>query len=86
MSGIIEIEKVISRGQICIPNNIREEMRLEEGNKILLVLQDKSLLMKKVASKTFASITKPLKDEAKRTGFKESEVSGVIKRFRIKTF
>ncbi len=82
MSEIIEIGKVSSRGQICIPNNIREEMELEEGNKILFVLQDKSLLMKKVTSETFASITKPLKEEAKKSGLKESEVSDIIHKFR----
>ena len=82
MSEIIEIGKVSSRGQICIPNNIREEMNLEEGNKVLFVLQDNSLLMKKVTSETFANITKPLKEEAKRIGFKESEVNNIVHKFR----
>lgn len=82
MPEIIEIGKVSSRGQICIPNNIRGEMELEEGSKVLFVLQDKSLLMKKVTSETFTNITRPLKEEAKRDGFKESEVNNIVHKSR----
>ena len=82
MAEIIEMGTVSSRGQICIPNDIREEMGLEEGNKVLFVLQNDSLLVKKVTMQTFAEITRPLKEEAKKTGFKESEVEGIVHRFR----
>jgi len=82
MPEIIEMGTVSSRGQICIPNDIREEMGLKEGNKILFVLQDESLLVKKVTMQTFAEITKPLKEEAKKAGMKESDVEGIVTRFR----
>ena len=79
---LIELGTVSSRGQICIPTNIREQMGLREGNKMLFVLHDDSLLVKKVTTQTFAEITRPLKEEAKKSGFKESDVEGVIHRFR----
>jgi len=82
MSDIIEMGTVSSRGQICIPNDIREEMGLKEGNKILFLLQDDSLLVKKVNMQTFAEITKPLKEEARRAGMKESDVEGIVSNFR----
>ena len=82
MPEIIEIGTVSSRGQICIPNDIREEMGLKEGNKILFVLQDESLLVKKVTMQTFAEITKSLKGEAKKAGMKESDVEGIVTQFR----
>mgnify|MGYP001596631857 CR=1 FL=1 len=82
MTEIIEMGTISSRGQICIPNDIREEMGLTEGNKILFVLQNDSLLIKKVNLKTFAQITKPLKEEAKKVGFLEAEVTDIIQRFR----
>ena len=72
MQELIEMGTVSSRGQICIPTGIREEMGLKEGNKVLFVLQDDSLLVKKVTMQTFAEVTKPLKEEAKKVGFKES--------------
>ncbi len=82
MTEIIEMGTVSSRGQICIPNDIRDEMGLKEGNKVLFVLQDESLLVKKVTMQTFAEITRPLKEAAKRAGFKESEVDGIVHRSR----
>ena len=32
MTEKIEMGTISSRGQICIPNNIREDMGLKEGN------------------------------------------------------
>jgi len=82
MAEIIEMGTVSSRGQICIPNDIRDEMGLKEGNKVLFVLQDESLLVKKVTMQTFEEITKPLKEAAKKAGFKESEVDGIVHKSR----
>lgn len=82
MTEIIEMGTVSARGQICIPNDIREEMGLKEGNKILFVLQKDSLFVKKVTMETFAGITKPLKEEAKRSGLKESDVEAIVHKFR----
>lgn len=82
MPEIIEMGTVSSRGQICIPNDIREEMGLKEGNKVLFVLNDDSLLVKKVTTETFAEITRPLREAAKKSGMKESDVEGIVDRFR----
>ncbi|MEK6874469.1 MAG: hypothetical protein AABX52_01830 [Nanoarchaeota archaeon] len=38
--------------------------------------------MKKVTSETFANITRPLKEEAKRVGLKESEVNNLVHKTR----
>ena len=80
----IEMGTVSSRGQICIPNDIREELGLKEGSKILFVLEDDSLIVKKVDMQTFREITKPLKEAAKKAGMKESEVPRIVHKFRSK--
>ena len=82
MEEIIEMGTVSSRGQICIPNDIRENMGLKEGSKILFVLSDDSLIIKKVSMQSFAEITKPLREAAKKSGFKESSVDKIIHNFR----
>ena len=82
MTEKIEMGTVSSRGQICIPNDIRKEMGLKEGNKILFVLTDDSLLIKKVTTKTFVEITKPLKEAAKKAGMREEDVPGMMHQFR----
>jgi len=80
MPELIEMGTVSSRGQICIPNDIRENMGLKEGNKVLFVLTDDSLLVKKVSTQTFAEITKPLREAKKK--IKEEEVVDLVHRFR----
>jgi len=82
MEEKIEMATVSSRGQICIPNDIREEMGLKEGSKVLFALTGDSLVMKKVSMQTFAEITKPLKEAMKKSGLKESDVVDIIHRFR----
>lgn len=82
MSEIIEMGTMSSRGQIVIPNDIREGMGLKEGSKVLFVMSDDSLLIKRVNMKTFAEITKPLKDAAKKIGFKESDAVDIVHRMR----
>jgi len=84
MSEVIELGRISSRGQIAIPSQIRNEMGLEEGTKVLFVLADDTLLIKKVSTKTFAEITKPLKEAAKKAGLKESEVVDIVHRARAR--
>ncbi len=84
MSEIIEMGTMSSKGQVAIPSPIRDEMGLEEGSKVLFVLTDDTLLIKKVSTKTFAEITKPLKEAAKKAGLKEEDVVGLVRRARKK--
>ena len=84
MAEKIEMATVSSRGQICIPNDIRDEMGLREGSKVLFVLTDDSLIMKKVNMQTFEELTKPLREAMAKTGMKESDVPDMIHRFRAK--
>ena len=84
MKTIIEMGKISSRGQIAIPADIREQLGLDEGTKVLFFTEQDTLMMKKVTEQSFAQITKPLKLAAQQAGMKESDVSGIISRFRKK--
>ena len=78
--NIIEMATVSSRGQICIPNKIREKMALKDGSKIIFALTGDSLLMKKVSMETFAEITAPLKKAKKE--IREDEIVDLIHEIR----
>ncbi|MEK6869755.1 MAG: AbrB/MazE/SpoVT family DNA-binding domain-containing protein [Nanoarchaeota archaeon] len=82
MAEVVEMGTISSRGQISIPSDIRKGMGLKEGNKVLFLLSDDSLLIKKVSAESFAEITRPLKEAAKKAGMKESDVPGIVERFR----
>ncbi len=76
MSEKIEIGTVSSRGQICIPQCIREEMGINNGTRIVFMLDEDVLFMRKVSTETFASLTKPLRKAKKK--IKEEEVAELI--------
>ncbi|MBU0963356.1 MAG: AbrB/MazE/SpoVT family DNA-binding domain-containing protein [Nanoarchaeota archaeon] len=82
MNELVEMGTVSSRGQIAVPADIRKEMDLKEGNKVLFVLTNDSLLIKKVTTQSFEEITRPLKKAAKKSGLKESDVVGIVHRAR----
>lgn len=82
MATIIEMGKISSRGQIAIPSDIRAQLGLDEGSKVLFFVEDDTLLMKKVTTKTFAEITKPLKEAARKAGMREEDVPAMIHRLR----
>jgi AbrB family looped-hinge helix DNA binding protein len=84
MAAIIEMGKISSRGQVAIPVDIREHLGLLEGTKVLFFTEKDMLYMKKVTEQSFAQITEPLKTAASQAGLKESDVSGIIHRFRKK--
>lgn len=84
MSEVIEMGTISSKGQVAIPSQIREEMGLEEGSKVLFVLAEDTLLIKRVSTKTFAEITKPLKEAAKKAGLKEEDIVDLVHRSRKK--
>ncbi|HLC72422.1 MAG TPA: AbrB/MazE/SpoVT family DNA-binding domain-containing protein [Candidatus Nanoarchaeia archaeon] len=84
MQASIEMGTVSSRGQIAIPSSMRKKMKLREGEKVLFVISDDALIIKKVLPETFAEITKPLKEAAIKAGLKEEDVPAMIQRFRAK--
>ena len=84
MGTIIEMGKISSRGQVAIPADIREQLGLDEGTKVLFFTEQDTLMMKKVTEQSFAQITKPLKLAARQAGMKEKDVPAIIQRFRNK--
>lgn len=82
MADIFEMGKISSRGQIAIPSDIRHEMGLEEGSRVMFFLEEDTLLVKKVSAQTWEQLTKPLRREKKR--IEEGRVTELIHRLRKK--
>lgn len=83
MTKIIEIGKISSRGQIAIPAGVRRELELQEGGKVLFILDGDTLIIKKVnIEKTWEEITRPLKESAKKSKLKETDIENIVHRFR----
>ncbi len=82
MPEILEMGKVSARGQIAIPVDIRNGMDLVEGSKVIFLLEQDTLIIKKVTGQTWDQITKPLRKSSKK--IKEDEVNDLIHRIRKK--
>ena len=82
MEEVIEMGKISARGQIAIPAEIRREMDLQEGQRVLFVLENDTLMIKKITTQTFSQITKPLKEAMKKTNLQEKDVPELLQQFR----
>jgi len=86
MVRMIEIGTISSRGQIAIPSNIRAELELSEGEKVIFILEDDTLIVKKLMSpKTWEELTKPIREAVKKTNLKESDKRANSNTFKHKS-
>lgn len=80
MAEAIEMGTISARGQVAIPTDIREKMRLKEGEKVLFFLEGDTLLMKRVQSLSWEEITKPLRAAVKN--IREDDVVALVHKVR----
>ena len=83
----IEITSLSSRGQIVIPQGLRNKMRIREGEKFVVIGEDNTIVLKKLEMPYFSGIDKLLKktrDFAKKKGIKPSDVEEAVKHTRKK--
>src|SRR3989338_2399994 len=83
MAKIIEMGTISSRGQIAIPAGVRRALELNEGERVLFVVDRDTLIIKKVdTEKTWEDITAPLREEMAKINLKESDAVDIVHRFR----
>lgn len=83
----IEITSVSSRGQVVIPQNIRDRLKIREGEKFVVIGEDSTIVLKKLEMPSFKGVDRLLKktrEFAKDRGIKESDVEEAIKNARKK--
>lgn len=79
----MELAKVTSKGQITIPKEIREMLKIKEGSKILFFKRGDEVIIKNASMIALEKIQKEFEGEAERLGLKtEEDVVELIKEFR----
>ena len=76
-----EVTKMSSRGQIVIPQNIREKMNLNQETKFIVVGVDDTVILKRIEAPKFDrfdEIMKKDRDFAKKKNIKPEDVEKVI--------
>jgi len=81
----ISTTKMTSKGQVVIPEEIREYMHLESGVKFIVMATSDSIIFKRVTpipQKNVKLLLKASRAMAKKYKFKEKEIPGVIAEVR----
>ena len=84
-----ETIKMSSRGQVVIPQDIREELKASEGTIFSVVSAKDAIILKKISTPSKEDLLKELgaiaiegKKRAEKLGIKESDVPKLIQRAR----
>lgn len=70
--------KVSSKGQVVIPLNVRKAAGLKEGEKILAIAIDNTIVLKKIVDKSFQDTVKPIWRKVRQLGLTEEDVNALI--------
>lgn len=78
---ILEVTSLSTRGQVVIPNDIREKMHLEPGTKMIVIQDGENILLKPIKAPRASQFDKliALGDKIQRKlDLKESDIEKVI--------
>ena len=86
---VVETTKMSSRGQVVIPQDIREEIKAGEGTIFAVLSSDNTIILKKMEIPSKDSIIRDLDEiasegrkRAEKLGIKESDVPRLIHKMR----
>jgi len=77
--------KLSSRGQIVIPEEIRENLHLKEGDQFVVMGKGDTVILRSIAPPSmddFEDILTEARQSAKKAGLKKSDLKNAIKKVR----
>jgi AbrB family looped-hinge helix DNA binding protein len=77
--------KLSSRGQIVIPEEIRENLHLKEGDQFVVMGKGDTVILRSIAPPSmddFEDILAETRQSAKKAGLKKSDLKAAIKKVR----
>lgn len=83
--GAIATTKLSSKGQIVIPEDIRDRMGLKEGDQFVVIGQGDIVILKTLNPpplRDFSEMIAEARASAKKVGLKKSDVKNAIKKVR----
>jgi len=81
---VTTVTKVSAKGQIVIPKDLREKMKLKEGDTLLLYSTDSMLVIRKVTKQeaVLSVIAEPVRKKIKQLGITRKDLAKAIERAR----
>ena len=77
--------KMSSKGQVVIPEDIREQLHLKEGDQFVVIGQGDAVILKAITPPSmdeFKDLLKEARNSAKKAGLTESDLKAAIKKVR----
>jgi AbrB family looped-hinge helix DNA binding protein len=81
----VEITSLSSKGQVVIPNAIRNDLKVLTGTKFAVISDGKNILLKPIQNPVmdeFDSLIQRSRRYARRIGLKKSDIPRAIKKVR----
>jgi AbrB family looped-hinge helix DNA binding protein len=85
MAASLEITSMSTKGQVVIPNDIRNALNVSAGSKFVVMSDGKNILLKPIEKpklEEFRDLLKQSQKIAKEAGIKKEDLSGLIKKVR----
>lgn len=82
-----EIATIGERGQVVIPQSLREELSIHKGDKFMVLQRGDMLVLKKLSAPSMGDFDRMLRKShahAKKHGLTEKDLHDAIKRARAK--
>lgn len=77
--------KMSSKGQVVIPEDIREQLHLKEGDQFVVIGQGDAVILKTItppSMEEFKDLLKAARDSAKKAKLTQADLSNAIKKVR----
>ncbi len=79
----MELAKVMAKGQVTIPINIRRKLNLKEGDKIIFIEKDGNMIIANSAMVALKKIQSSFEGEAVKLGLEtEEDIVNLVKEVR----
>lgn len=81
----IATTKMSSKGQVVIPENIRESLGLKPGSQFVVVGEDDIVILKSItppSMNNFDDMIKKARIQARSAGMKKSDINSAVKNVR----
>jgi AbrB family looped-hinge helix DNA binding protein len=81
----LEVTKLSSKGQVVLPQSIRRKLRLEEGEKFIVLAERDTVILKKLerpAREQAKKLIKASQAWAKKVGLTQADLNRVIRDVR----
>lgn len=85
--SVMDLAKVMSKGQVTIPINIRKKLNLKEGDKVVFIEKDGYMVIANSAMLALEQVQNAFEGEAERLDLKsEEDVVNLVKEVRKERF